>query len=504
MGSDADRHGIRREISCWIAAVRTHYIVLLVFTLVVYFPRLCLSYFVFFLAQALRLIARVSGVQTNRPVQNRRILVITDYLPPQTHGIAIRCHAYVKHMRALGHEVVVFCTAYEPNKETSFDNPNIPCIVNPFNLKNRIGYNPGVKLAWFLGAHTWDVVHVFYPSLVGSFVLTTCAWRQIPVYCSHHVEMKMFAFEHAPAFVAHFGLFMYNLLGKWPAARWGALNSAPTLCFARDHLGKHLEDKLRAVPSGTHEVFTPEAEPGEREQVRSTRFGVDSEKTKVILMVQRLSGEKGTERIFPVLKPKDGSEGGSVDAVLVVAGDGPSRHFLEAEAKKRKLRVVFLGNVPHHDLPKLYRAADCWVTMSLSETFGLTTLESLMCGCPAIIPICDVFNEIWDERVPKSWRYHVGNNAELEKAISAAQNGGREWLEKHPVKMTWKGAAEQLLEQYEECIRMKSKDRQTLRAFIEFTDHCLRVAISTVIATWVLTRYYYTPLRSFLGRFGLA
>lgn len=48
------------------------------------------------------------------------------------------------------------------------------------------------------------------------------------------------------------------------------------------------------------------------------------------------------------------------------------------------------------------------VTMSLSETFGLTTLESLMCGCPAVIPRCDVFNEIWDERVPKSWRYDVG------------------------------------------------------------------------------------------------
>mmetsp|Transcript_14294 Transcript_14294/g.41258 ORF Transcript_14294/g.41258 Transcript_14294/m.41258 type:complete len:502 (+) Transcript_14294:92-1597(+) len=501
MGED-DRRGLRREISCRIAAIRTHYVVLLAFTVIVYFPRLCLSYLVFFLAQALRLIARVSGVQTNRPVQNRRILVITDYLPPQTHGIAIRCHAYVKHMRSLGHEVVVFCTAYEPNKETSFDHPNIPCIVNPFNLKNRIGYNPGVKLAWYLGAHTWDIVHVFYPSLVGSFALTTCAWRRIPVYCSHHVEMRMFAFEHAPPAIANFGLFMYNLVGKWPATRWGTLNSAPTLCFARDHLGSHLEDRLRAVPSGTHEVFDPASEPGERAQTRRTRFGIDDEKTKVVLMVQRLSGEKGTERIFPVLRPKDGESG--VDAVLVIAGDGPSRPALEAEARRRKLRVVFLGNVPHNELPKLYRAADCWVTMSLSETFGLTTLESLMCGCPAVIPRCDVFNEIWDERVPKSWRYDVGNNAELEKAIASAQSSGRAWLEQHPVKMTWKGAAENLLEQYEECIKMISKDRETLHTFIEFTDHCLRVATGTVIATWVLTRYYYTPLRSFLQRFGLA
>ena len=36
------------------------------------------------------------GVDIGRPVANRRILLITDYLPPQTHGIAIRCQAYAK------------------------------------------------------------------------------------------------------------------------------------------------------------------------------------------------------------------------------------------------------------------------------------------------------------------------------------------------------------------------------------------------------------------------
>merc|ERR1719330_18151 len=122
-------------------------------------------------------------------------------------------------------------------------------------------------------------------------------------------------------------------------------------------------------------------------------------------MVQRLSGEKGTERIFPALKPREGAasaSGGTVDAVLAIAGDGPSRKELEAEARRRKLRVVFMGNVPHHDLPKLYRAADCFVTMSLSETFGLTSLEAMMCGCPGVMPFCSVFNEIWDPRAPKA------------------------------------------------------------------------------------------------------
>mmetsp|Transcript_54802 Transcript_54802/g.117009 ORF Transcript_54802/g.117009 Transcript_54802/m.117009 type:complete len:521 (-) Transcript_54802:111-1673(-) len=516
MGKDAKskekegRQSIRREISCWIAAMRTHYLVLLIFTVIVYFPRLCLSFLVFILAQCLRLCARISGIETNRPVQNRRILVITDYLPPQTHGIAIRCAAYVKHMRAQGHEVVVFSTAHEAQKETSFDHPNVPAVVNPFNLNNRIGYNPGVKLAWFLGAHSWDVVHLFFPSLIGSFVLTVCAWRRIPVYCSHHVEMKMFAHEHVPFTpVCNFGLFMYNLIGKWPAIRWGTLNAAPTLVFARDHLGKEHEDTLCRVPSGTHDVFSPiMSSPSERDEVRSTRFGVQDNKTKVILMVQRLSGEKGTERIFPTMKPREGGIGsGTLEAVLAIAGDGPARASLEVEAKKRKLNVVFLGNVPHHDLPLLYRAADCFVTMSLSETFGLTCLEAMMCGCPGVVPRCAVFDEIWDERIPKTWRYNIdpktGICDGLEAAIAAAQDGGREWLEKNPVKMTWKMAADELLEQYEKCIQLNMKKRQTLKEFVAVADHCLRIAICTLVAVWVLRKYYYRPLRRFMTQFGL-
>lgn len=483
--------GLRRSISCWIAAVRTHYLVLLIFTVAVYFPRLCLSYFVFSLAQVFRLFARLIGLATGRPVSNRRILVITDYLPPQTHGIAIRCHAYVKEMRARGHEVIVFATAYEASKETSFDHPNIPAVVNPFNLHNRIGYNPGVKLAWYLGAYTWDVVHLVFPSIIGCFVLTTCLWRRIPVYCSHHVEMEIFARKHVPyRQVCDFGMFMYNLIGKWPAVRWGTLNAAPTLCFARDHLGAEHEERLRRVPSGTHDVFRVEpATATERRDVRLARFGVDDDKTKVIIMVQRLSGEKGTDRIFPALMSKeDGGEG--VEGVLAIAGDGPSKAALMAEAKQRKLRVVFLGNVPHQELPQLYRAADCFVTMSLSETFGLTCLEAAMCGCPPVMPWNQVFDEIWNDKVPKTFRYNIASVSELASAISVAQKDGRALLAERPVRTTWRDATDLLLQQYEECIKMNSENRRALRGMVTLTDHCIRMAICSLLASWILGRYY--------------
>jgi glycosyltransferase involved in cell wall biosynthesis len=400
-------------------------------------------------------------------------------------------------MRCKGHEVVVFSTAYDATKETSFDHPNIPSLVNPFNLKNRIGYNPGVKLAWYLGAYSWDIVHVVYPSLISIFVLPLCAWRRIPVYCSHHVEMEMFARKLVPVdAIVNFGLFMYNLIGKWPAKYWGTLNAAPTLCFAREHLGKELEPRLRQVPSGTHDVFTAKpATADERETVRRSRFGVHEATTKVILMVQRLSGEKGTERVFPAFLPKD-KGGQGVDGVLVIAGDGPAKKSLMEEAEALALPVVFLGNVPHHELPRLYRASDCFVTMSLSETFGLTCLEAQMCGCPAVMPFCSVFDEIWSERVPKAWRYDIASVAQLASSMKEAQATGRKFLEENPVQMTWADASTKLLAHYEECIAMRKEEKDRLHELIHVLDHCLRIVFLSLAAAWILS-YYYKGLRRF-------
>ena len=45
------------------------------------------------------------------------------------------------------------------------------------------------------------------------------------------------------------------------------------------------------------------------------------------------------------------------------------------------------------------RAADLFVTCSTSETYGLTVLEALACGTPAVLPHCGVFDELWIGRM---------------------------------------------------------------------------------------------------------
>ena len=177
--------------------------------LVLFVPRTCLSFLVIAVAMWARSIARLflttSGYQKKA---NLRILIITDYLPPQTHGIAIRFSHYIHYMRRQGHEVQVFCTNTVRETESSFDHPNLPAIINPYNVKNKMAYSAGVKLAWYLGAKQWDMVHLVCPSNIPWPVLPVVAWRRIPIYVSHHVDMSYYIYEYvkvrsAPAHLHH-------------------------------------------------------------------------------------------------------------------------------------------------------------------------------------------------------------------------------------------------------------------------------------------------------------
>jgi glycosyltransferase involved in cell wall biosynthesis len=48
--------------------------------------------------------------------------------------------------------------------------------------------------------------------------------------------------------------------------------------------------------------------------------------------------------------------------------------------------VTFTGFVPNSQIHLAYQAAECFVLATLCESFGITILEALATGCPAIVP----------------------------------------------------------------------------------------------------------------------
>ncbi|EGB15491.1 glycosyl transferase group 1 [Pseudodesulfovibrio mercurii] len=73
------------------------------------------------------------------------------------------------------------------------------------------------------------------------------------------------------------------------------------------------------------------------------------------------------------------------DVVLAVAGDGPCRPELEAEARALLgERVHFLGLVERRELGGFFAAGDLFAFPGLKESVGMVYLEAQRCGLPVV------------------------------------------------------------------------------------------------------------------------
>lgn len=101
----------------------------------------------------------------------------------------------------------------------------------------------------------------------------------------------------------------------------------------------------------------------------------------VLLYVGRLAAEKNIEALLRGVAAL-----GRQDVTMLLVGDGPHRAALEKEVRRLQLtdRVIFAGMVPPAEVPGYYRLGDIFVSASSSETQGLTYLEALAAGLPAL------------------------------------------------------------------------------------------------------------------------
>ncbi len=73
--------------------------------------------------------------------------------------------------------------------------------------------------------------------------------------------------------------------------------------------------------------------------------------------------------------------------LVVVGGKGWKNNHIRNIVNENTFprnSTVFCGFVPSEDLVKLYHMAECFVSTSLNEGFGMPQLEALLCGCPII------------------------------------------------------------------------------------------------------------------------
>lgn len=140
-------------------------------------------------------------------------------------------------------------------------------------------------------------------------------------------------------------------------------------------------DRIVMTPFAVdNDYWTSRAAKVDRTSVRRV-WGV-SDQQPVILFCAKLQPWKRPQDVLRAL-----AKAGVPDAILVMAGEGPLRAALEAEARTLEIadRVRFLGFVNQPDLPALYRAADMMVLSSEYDACPVVVCEAMLCGCPTIL-----------------------------------------------------------------------------------------------------------------------
>ncbi len=116
------------------------------------------------------------------------------------------------------------------------------------------------------------------------------------------------------------------------------------------------------------------------------RRGLGIGNSRILLTVGRMDSReryKGQDRVIAAL-PRLLASG--LDVIYLIVGDGDDRARLEQLAREMAVedRVRFLGALDTAQLVEVYRAADLFVMPSTGEGFGISFLEAMACGTPAV------------------------------------------------------------------------------------------------------------------------
>ncbi|HZB72728.1 MAG TPA: glycosyltransferase family 4 protein [Acidimicrobiales bacterium] len=228
---------------------------------------------------------------------------------------------------------------------------------------------------------------------------------------------------------------------------------------------------VHVVPPG---VDLERFRPGDRLAARR-QLGVDTG-AWVALSVRRLVPRMGLETLVEAWAKLREEDPG---AVLLIAGDGPSRPTLEYRVHELGLgsAVRFLGPVSDEELEAAYRAADVSVVPSLAlEGFGLIVLESLATGTPVIATDVGGLPEAL-AGLDASLVVPPDDPSALADRLLAARRGERplpspERCRRHAETFSWERSGRRTMEIYARAV----EDRGDRRIRVVFLDHVARLS----------------------------
>lgn len=383
-----------------------------------------------------------------------KILLVTDFMPPQMHGIAERCYQWVKRLRELGHTVHVCSSKYSDDVQVELK--SLPL---PFN-KDVASCVGSWELISTIRKNKYDIIHLVGPSMPGLFywINFPALVLGIPLVVSHHVDIRKYVNEY---YKDNFPVrFFLTKIGEvqyfYQPLAFAAKICGPTHQSLYEFYGtKYNSQKLSVFSTGVNsQLFSPSL----KDDISLRGYYTDifrkrgSTVQKFAGYIGRIAPEKNVETVLKLaqINPEIG---------FIIVGNGPQKD--ELEGKYDLKNVLFVGAKRDQELARHYSLLDVMISPSTSETFGFTILESLSCGTPVLIPDVEVFREIhapisdWFVDVQSNDLVLQNYNQKLNDILSVNKADNFKRTQDHIAKFTWEKSGEDLEKIYQESIGHK-------------------------------------------------
>jgi len=270
-----------------------------------------------------------------------RIALATDAWYPQVNGVVRTLGATVAELVARGHEVELIT----PDRFRTIPLPGYKSI--------DIAIAPRFAARRLLRAFKPDVVHIATEGPIGWSARGWCKAHGVPYTSAFHTRFPDYMAVRTGISAERF----------WPLFRLFHRDSRAVL-VASASLAEELEARgISGIQPWTRgidqDLFQPNG-PALSAMLDLPR--------PIMLNVGRVSAEKNLEAFLEI----------DTLGTKVIVGDGPALESL----RERFPKAVFLGPLAGEELASAYRAADCFVFPSRTDTFGLVVIEALACGVP--------------------------------------------------------------------------------------------------------------------------
>jgi glycosyltransferase involved in cell wall biosynthesis len=310
-------------------------------------------------------------------------LMVSDVYFPRVNGVSTSIRSFRDDLKRHGVDSTLVVPDYQVPAAHEPGVLRVPSRPVPFDPEDRIMRWSALRstLGGVPRGHC-DLVHIQTPFLAHYAGLKLARARGVPVVATCHTYFEDYLHHYMPL--------LPGFAGKWLArsVMTSQLNAAdavisPSEPVRRALLGYGVRRPIHVLPTGmTDDRFVPGSASRFREM-----FGFAPEQ-RLVVNVGRVAHEKNLGfllQMFVRVALRDPR------AVLVIAGEGPARRALQAEAEDLGIgaRTRFIGNLDRErSLNDCYAAADVFVFASRTETQGLVLLEAMAQSRPVVSTAC--------------------------------------------------------------------------------------------------------------------